>query len=166
MQKTLTFMTLGVALAVTAGCASRGGNNVNTGTPDEFRVVTKAPLSIPPEYGLRPPQAGASLPAEVTTDQSQAVAAFGQGLGADASASERALVAKAGANAVNPVIRGQLDYEEVKTIRRSPNLTDRVLFWRGTEEELAQAAEDNATGGEAVTVERKSGGNRIKLPGT
>ena len=31
-------------------------------TPDEFKVVSRAPLSLPPDYGLRPPQPGA-LPA-------------------------------------------------------------------------------------------------------
>ena len=35
-------------------------------TPDEFKVVSRAPLSLPPDYGLRPPQPGAPRPQEGT----------------------------------------------------------------------------------------------------
>ena len=34
-------------------------------TPDEFRVVTKAPLVVPPEYALRPPAPGEPRPQEL-----------------------------------------------------------------------------------------------------
>ena len=34
--------------------------------PDEFMVESRAPLTIPPEFDLRPPQPGAPRPQEVT----------------------------------------------------------------------------------------------------
>ena len=34
--------------------------------PDEFAVESRAPLTIPPDYDLRPPQAGAARPQEVS----------------------------------------------------------------------------------------------------
>src|SRR5436305_15130666 len=34
--------------------------------PDEFAVESRAPLTIPPDYDLRPPQPGAARPQEVT----------------------------------------------------------------------------------------------------
>src|SRR6266704_800210 len=34
--------------------------------PDEFAVESRAPLTIPPEYNLRPPQPGAPRPQEGT----------------------------------------------------------------------------------------------------
>lgn len=34
-------------------------------SPDEFTVVTRAPLSLPPEYALRPPQPGVQRPQEL-----------------------------------------------------------------------------------------------------
>ncbi len=166
MKKTVTLIAAGVALTATSACVSRNNDFTNSNAPDEFRVVTKAPLTIPPDYGLRPPGAGQALPAEVNLDATDTVAAFGSTLGSDASASERALVAQAGANAANPAIRSLVDYDETKTIRRSTSLTDRVLFWRGGEEEQAAAASDNATGGEEVVIEQSSSGSRLKLPGT
>lgn len=35
-------------------------------TPDEFTVTTRAPLSMPPDYALRPPRPGAARPQEQT----------------------------------------------------------------------------------------------------
>ena len=34
--------------------------------PDEFAVESRAPLTLPPEFDLRPPQPGAPRPQEVT----------------------------------------------------------------------------------------------------
>jgi hypothetical protein len=35
--------------------------------PDEFAVESRAPLTIPPDFNLRPPQPGASRPQEVSS---------------------------------------------------------------------------------------------------
>lgn len=157
MKKTALIISTGLALTLVTGCTSLGGTN----TPDEFRVVKKAPLVVPPEYSLRPPQAGQSEPFEVDAERAGTASAFGTDIGQDASAVERALVAAAGANAVSPVIRQRVDWEQAKTIRKSPSIADRVLFWNSDEEVPA----DSATGGEDVTIERGSG-ERLKLPGT
>src|SRR5271157_2558541 len=37
--------------------------------PDEFAVESRAPLTIPPDFELRPPQPGASRPQEMSADQ-------------------------------------------------------------------------------------------------
>ncbi len=154
---------LTAALASLAACASTGDGPP---TPDEFRVVTKPPLSVPPEFSLRPPPAGSSVPAEVEAARSAAPVAFGTTLGKSASAAERALIAAADANAASMAIRTQLDYEQTRTVRKGPSVADRILFWRKDDpEDAAAAAEDNATGGAPVTVQ-KSGSGRIKLPGT
>jgi hypothetical protein len=156
----LAFAAGSVALALTA-CSSTGSN-----APDEFRVVTLSPLTVPPEYSLRPPAAGASIPPEAEPARG-GITAFGTTTGQDASAAERALVAAAGANAVNPNIRGQLDFEQTRTIRKSPTVADRVMFWRRDNPESIEAgAGDNATGGEAVTIERTGTAPRLRLPGT
>ena len=64
-------------------------------------------------------------------------------------------------------VRAQVDYEESKTIRKSASIGDRILFWRKDKpEDATSAATDNATGDQPVTIERTSGGPRIRLPGT
>jgi len=157
MKKTALILSTSLALTLVTGCASLSGSN----SPDEFRVVKKAPLVVPPDYSLRPPQAGQSQPFEIDEERAGAASAFGTDIGQNASAAERALVAAAGANAVSPVIRQRVDWEESKTIRKSPSITDRVLFWQRDENETP----DSATGDEEVTIERGSG-ERLKLPGT
>ncbi|MEO0754544.1 MAG: DUF3035 domain-containing protein [Pseudomonadota bacterium] len=165
MRTSLAIPTLVLVAAFATGCAGRPDSGINEGRQDEFLVVTKPPLTVPPEYNLRPPQAGQALPLEVDPTRSATITAFGETLGQGASASERALVAAAGANAVDPLIRSQVDWEEAATIRKSRSLADRVLFWRGNEEERAAAATDNATGGVPVVIADPRMG-RTKLPGT
>ena len=162
MKHIALILACGGALAAATGCASSVDRS-----PDEFRAVTKAPLTVPPDYKLRPPPAGSTLPAEVDPKRAGVASAFGSNIGKNASASERALVSAAGANAVSPVVRAQVDYDETKTIRKNQGVVDRVLFWRkDNAEDAASAIDDNATGGEAVTIERASGTPRLKLPGT
>jgi Protein of unknown function (DUF3035) len=162
MTKHFSLLLSSVALAAISACGTTGNS---ARTPDEFRVVTKAPLSVPPEYKLRPPAAGTSLPAEVDPVRTETASAFGTTIGKGASASERALVAVAGANSVNPVVRNQVDYEETKTIRKPKSVADRVLFWRKDAEEPG-AEPDTATGDAPIVIERTDATPRLKLPGT
>ncbi|HAE27653.1 MAG TPA: DUF3035 domain-containing protein [Hyphomonas adhaerens] len=164
MKTQLSLLALGAVCLATTACSSGARG---TRTPDEFRVVTKAPLIVPPDYSLRPPGAGQAVPAEVEAAQNDNASAFGSTLGVNASASERALVAAADANAVSPMIRTKVDYEEFKTIRKSRSISDRILFWRKDNPEDAEsAATDNATGSAPVTIESTTAKPRVKLPGT
>ena len=164
MKKKIFLLAAGTAMAVSTACTSGGGGSR---MPDEFRVVTMAPLTVPPNYKLRPPSAGGSLPPELDGSQAVVTAAFGTTIGQDASASERALVAAAKANAVDPVVRVQVDYDETKTIRKSKTISDRILFWKSDDQDTIDSIDsDSATGGGEITIERKSEAPRIKLPGT
>jgi hypothetical protein len=55
---------LGLTALTLSGCILFDASH-RTG-PDEFGVVTRAPLSQPPDYALRPPRAGAERPNEVS----------------------------------------------------------------------------------------------------
>ena len=45
-------------------------------SPDEFRVVARAPLSLPPDFTLRPPEPGLARPQEGTATQQARKAIF------------------------------------------------------------------------------------------
>ena len=48
-----------LAVLVAGGCeGARKAIGLDKAAPDEFSVYTRAPLSMPPEYGLRPPAPG------------------------------------------------------------------------------------------------------------
>jgi len=164
MNKMVSTLMIGSVLALSAACSSTNDRR-RAGTPDEFRVVKKAPLTVPPEYSLRPPEISTVRPQEVSPQRTDQIISFGNGIGDDASDVEKMLVARAGAIAVSPVIRDIIDYDESGLLRKRRSVSDVVTGYTGNEEELAAAAEDNATGGEKVTIERGNG-RRIKLPGT
>ena len=105
---------LGVALC---GCQSvREATGVAKLAPDEFTILTKAPLIVPPDYNLRPPQPGAadrnlSSPADMARTalfQQQDASTAAARLGQDYSESERLLLARSGGSLADPAIRQQI----------------------------------------------------------
>ena len=75
MRNAKTFILLTGAGAMLAGC---GGNGIfNRERPDEFAVQRQAPLVIPPDFELVPPQPGAPRPVEGTASQQALDALFG-----------------------------------------------------------------------------------------
>src|SRR5687767_10455914 len=71
------------AIMLVAGLAASGCDNArkamgfDKNTPDEFKIVNRAPLSLPPDYALRPPQPGASRPQEQTVPEQARQALIG-----------------------------------------------------------------------------------------
>lgn len=170
-NKITTILAFAAAAATVSGCGTvsraLGAGKV---TPDEFRVVTSAPLTLPPDYSLRPPRPGEPRPQELAPDQEARAAIFGQDTGQTASPGERALVAGAGAEAVDPNARDTVDFESQNIVHRNEAFADRVLAntpQAQTEEQRREEEEAirRATGGGEVTIER-DGRSGIKLPGT
>jgi DNA-binding transcriptional MocR family regulator len=109
--------------------------------PDEFAIVPKAPLAMPPDFtNLREPEPGAPRPQQVSP-AGEAMAALSQTRGAvkpalsaqQASAGERALADAAGASKADPKVRRAM-MEELRDQRGGKSLTERILFWQGPEE--------------------------------
>ena len=111
--------------------------------PDEFRVVTRAPLSVPPEFGLRPPAPGAPRPQEGTTTDQVRSAITGSRPGARPaqtgrtvarqSDGEAALLARIGGDRADPLIRGVVDREAASLAEADRSFADRLIFWREPE---------------------------------
>ena len=59
-----------VGVLLLAGCSDfKKSIGLEQGMPDEFAVESRAPLTIPPEFDLRPPTPGAPRPQEKSADQ-------------------------------------------------------------------------------------------------
>src|SRR5688572_33350449 len=75
MRRTpILIAALAVALPLaTGGCSGvKETLGLTKQSPDEFKVVSRAPLSMPPDYNLRPPTPGSARPQEGTPrDQAQ-----------------------------------------------------------------------------------------------
>ncbi len=134
--------TLVVGAAVlAAGCGdTRKVIGLEKSTPDEFRVVSRAPLSLPPDYALRPPQPGAPRPQEGTIPEQARQTVIGQSgqrgapTPAAGSPGEAALLAQAGAGRSQAGIRDIVNREASALAEAERNFIDRLVFWRKPEE--------------------------------
>jgi hypothetical protein len=68
-------VAVGVALLATTAACGRSG--FDRARPDEFAVGRQAPLVIPPDYALRPPQPGAARPQDASPSSQALDALFG-----------------------------------------------------------------------------------------
>src|SRR5262249_54092103 len=58
------------ATLLVQGCSDlKRAIGLEKASPDEFAVESRAPLEMPPDFDLRPPQPGASRPQEKSSDQ-------------------------------------------------------------------------------------------------
>jgi hypothetical protein len=136
MMKALPLMVLtGAALAL-SGCDSlRSAAGMTKAAPDEFAVVTKAPLIMPPDYNLRPPRPGAPPLNQTLPTQDAQASLFSSDPAAAASTitgryseGEKILLANAGAVSTSPTIRQQIAADNANLDASDPSFTDRVLF--------------------------------------
>jgi len=139
--------TMALAAVVLSGCVLFDGTR--RAGPDEFGVVSRAPLSQPPDFSLRPPRTGAERPNEVTPrDQARSrllagtsPSAAGQPVGAQnnngfnvqiqsgPSTGEQELLKMAGATNVDPDIRVLVNRESGR-VTEDESIVDKLVFWR------------------------------------
>ncbi|WP_337995911.1 DUF3035 domain-containing protein [Oleispirillum naphthae] len=113
----------------------------NREAPDEFTVLSRAPLSIPPDFALRPPQPGTARPQEGTEKERAKAALLGRSaknprvyareLAADTrlSSGEKTVLLKAGANEAESDIRDTVDRETSTLAKEKASFTDYLVFW-------------------------------------
>lgn len=109
--------------------------------PDEFQVVSNAPLAIPPDYALRPPRVGNGPEQANPTEQARETVfragdAAGQASPLQApdkamSPGEQDLLKQAGAANVSPDIRRTVDADPTEGVPFDRSLVDKLLFWSG-----------------------------------
>ncbi len=129
-------VVLGLAAAALSACGSSLSETLGYGkeAPDEFAIVTKAPLVIPPDYSLRPPRPGAPSPRETAPGAIAQTALLGSAASSQTSggpsAGELALLSNAGALNADPAVRALIDDETRALKQKDERFMDEVLFWR------------------------------------
>lgn len=174
---------LGAAFAV-SGCENvKQQFGMAKSPPDEFKVVSRAPLTVPPNFSLRPPEPGAARPQEGTPrDQARRTVfriedrqqrSVDEVIPADGrSQAERALLMQAGVAEAEPDIRQVVNRETSQLNEADESLIDDLVFWRADEPpgevvdagaesrrlREAQALGEPVTGADAPTIERREKG--------
>lgn len=126
-------------------------------TPDEFTVVDRAPLVLPPDYSLRPPQPGAARPQEQTPAKQAEAALFDSSTVSNTALSslDQKMLQQAGAAQAEPNIRKTIDRESAEGVADSRHLVDDLLWWRQQDE--SGAVVDAAKESERLKTARGEG---------
>jgi hypothetical protein len=127
-----------LACLALSGCGeTRRALGYDKAPPDEFTVVSRAPLSQPPDYALRPPDPGAPRPQDGgVRDQARQVLMNSTSNRSNTqqfagrSPGEQVLLSKAGADKALPGIRKTVNEETTSMIEADKGFADKVLFWQ------------------------------------
>ena len=139
--------------ALLALCACEGTKEelgLTRSAPDEFAVIKRAPLEMPPDYTLRPPRPGAPRPQESAPDLQAQSAVFGSELTTTTYETpddgESALLQQAGAGVAAPGIREQVDRETATMAPKNEPVAERLIGWSvgGNEEPAASVVDSKA----------------------
>ena len=133
-------LVIAAAVAVCAagglsGCTSaKRAFGMQKVAPDEFTIVTKPPLVLPPDYSLRPPRPGAPNPAQIEPGGNAQAALFGrEGMSDNAmgyTGGETSLLDTTGGSGASPDIRKVLNSETASLVEKDSSIADTILFWQ------------------------------------
>lgn len=180
-RSTLAFAAfLSLASLELSGCSgARESLGLGRTPPDEFAVVDQPPLSIPPDFGLRPPMPGMPRPQVIeSSDRAKEIllgSSPSSGEAVDPSSvseAEKALLAQSGADSAPPDIRDTINRESAERTSASPHLVERLLWWKkgepsgavvdpAAEAERLKAAKEKGeppTSGATPVIERNKSG--------
>ncbi|RZJ44443.1 MAG: DUF3035 domain-containing protein [Brevundimonas sp.] len=154
--RTTAVLTLAVsALALGACSGLQQSIGLSKVTPDEFLTVSTAPLTVPPEYGLRPPAPGQPRPQELAPESAARQILLGQRQSVTRTPGEQLLVAQAGGDRADPLARYVVDDEFGDLTHKEESWANRIMFWR-REDPATQTAVTTQTAEGAVTIDAAS----------
>jgi hypothetical protein len=151
--RTVAVLTLAASTLALGACSNlRQSVGLTKITPDEFLTVSTAPLTVPPEYGLRPPAPGQPRPQELAPESAARQILLGQRQAVTRSDGEQQLVALAGGDRADPLARYVIDDEYGDLAHKEQGWANRIMFWR-RDDAASQGPTAIQTSEGAVTVD-------------
>ena len=131
-------------------------------SPDEFAVVTRAPLEMPPSYNLRPPRPGAQRPQENTAIDEAKQVVFGTNevkkeASREVTQGESILLQKTGASTATSNIRDIIDRETVELVKTETSTVNRILGKAGKKIDTPASVVDPIKESERIIQNKKAG---------
>ncbi len=131
-QGNLTFLSVAIIIIALSGCSSMKKElGIARNSPDEFTVIKRAPLTLPPEYALRPPVNKNDVTnrgiLKNTAPNRAKQAILGNSSGkAEINAADDILLSKMGAHDANPEIRRQINKDNGYLYLKNQTLIDKL----------------------------------------
>ena len=131
-----------MAVAVLPGCSDiRSLAGFERKVPDEFAVVSRAPLTLPPSFDLPAPTPGAPRPQEGTATARAESVLFGSRqsgfyfegqfvVAGPASGGEAVLLSRAGSDRAQANIRATVNREADQELEDAGGFVEGLLFWQ------------------------------------
>lgn len=127
-SRSLTLSLLGSCVLITACSSAKEQLGLERKSPNEFAVIKRAPLSMPPDYTLRPPAPGIARPQEQAADSQAREALIGASeTTPEQTTAEALLLQKAGADNADPSIRETVDKETYIEDKSKKPVAERLL---------------------------------------
>jgi hypothetical protein len=143
-----------ISVTALSGCANvKQTMGLEVPPPDEFTVITRPPLEIPPNFELRPPQPGAHNPKTKTASEKakQAIIRDLQiqdNMPIYRSPGENAFAKIAKLDEAEPNIRKTVENETTSLIKNQESFADKLIFWKDMDNDptkvLVDAKKENA----------------------
>jgi len=168
-----TLLVAALAAGTLGACTADTGQilGLDKRTPDEFAVVQRAPLTLPPNFGLRPPDPDGQRNQDLQPRATAQEALFGRDASRrleqqkealrdqGATQGEIALLERTGALEADPSIRRVVEEESASLAQEQESFVDTLVFWREPEQpgDVVDAAgeqrrlQENAALGREVT---------------
>ncbi len=128
---------MAVLVVALSGCSDvKRSMGFEKSVPDEFQVVERAPLAMPPDFALRPPSPGSARPQEGNTRDQARQALLGNARQVTPVSTQGrtggdvALLKKAGAENIQPNIRMLVNKETQSIAEADKTFTDKIVFWQ------------------------------------
>ncbi len=150
--------------------------------PDEFTVMTRAPLTVPPEFNLLPPQSGEVSAASKSGAKEVEQYLYGQkeSIEKDSleSQGDAAILEMSGASDANPEIKRLIEEENSQVTNTDKDIVDKIMFWENKgnpnevlvdpEAESKRIKENQALGkeinqGQVPTIEKEEKGTILDV---
>ncbi len=124
----ISLLCLLLALPLAACDNAKRSLGLERQLPDEFRVVSRAPLTVPPDFTLQPPTPGtkAAQNSPVKMAESALLGAAQTPTASSLSPLENALLSQTGGDKAGPSIRATIDLETAQMIDADRTLIDKI----------------------------------------
>ena len=167
MKSVRSVLAMSVAILALVGCGSlKEDLGLGRNPPDEFAVADRPPLSLPPDFTLRPPVPGAPRPQDVDLTQHASDTLFNKAGNVEdraLSGVEKSLLAEAGVDKAAPDIRMTITREAAEKVAVSDHLVQELLWWK---RDVSPAVTVDAGGESARIKAAKDKGERLNTTPT